>query len=333
VKKHILLLLLLFANLSLTAYGQLTRRSLILASNRTAFFLKQAQTESGAIEDSTNALFNVWETILVADALLDHFPLSDTTVKRAVKWLKSIENEDRLICHNELCRERFCIETSALYIQLLARLSTPAEQQEKLSKINSLQEKNGSWQVGNPDVYYKTDFPSVTGFVLNLFDALDYKSPGIDSAYHFLLNHQLENGSWGQEWEYYGCSGYALWQCLPAIKRCSFGKEAFEKAKAFVLSQQLPDGSWPVTETGNTNHISAELQTAFMLICLQPETDEVSKKAIEKGISYLLSKQLPSGAWEGGLFPIPGNRYKKYEYLIATALIYKLLIAAQNDME
>jgi squalene cyclase len=110
-------------------------------------------------------------------------------------------------------------------------------------------------------------------------------------------------------------------------------QQAFEKAKAFVLSQQLPDGSWPVTEAGNTNHISAELQTAFMLTCLQPETDEVSKKAIEKGISYLLSKQLPSGAWEGGLFPIPGNRYKKYEYLIATALIYKLLIAAQNDME
>ncbi len=333
MKKQLLFLLLLFLNLSMAAYGQLSRRALILASNRTAFFLKQSQTASGSIEDSTNALFNVWETIIVADALLDHFPLSDTTVKRAVKWLQSMENEDRLICHNAQCRQNFCIETSALYLQLLSRLSSAAEQQEKLKKINSLQEKNGSWEVGNPDVYYNPGFPSVTGFVLNLFDALDYKTPGIDSAYRFLINSQLEDGSWGQAWEYYGCPGYALWQCLPAMKRCPYGKAAFEKAKAFILSQQLADGSWYTPVNESENHISAELQTAFMLSCLQPETDEASKKAVEKGISFLLSKQLPSGAWEGGLFPIPKKEFQKREYLFATALIYQLLIAVQNDME
>src|SRR3989338_10359740 len=73
-----------------------------------------------------------------------------------------MENEDQLICHNAQCNQRFCIETSALYVQLLAKLSSPAEQQSRLNAISQLQEKNGCWKVGNPDVFYKTDFPSVT---------------------------------------------------------------------------------------------------------------------------------------------------------------------------
>jgi len=147
----------------------------------------------------------------------------------------------------------------------------------------------------------------------------------------FLISSQLENGSWGKTWEYYNCPGYALWQCLPAIKKCPSGAITFEKAKAFILSSQLENGSWYVAENEQTNHVSAELQTAFMLSCLQEEKDETSKKAFYKGISFLLSKQLPSGAWEGGFFPIPNERYKKREYLIATALTYKLLIATLNN--
>lgn len=332
MKKRILFLLLLSANLSLTVYGQISKSALSTATDRAAVFLKHVQTESGSIEDSTNALFNVWETILVADALLERFPTSDTTVQRAVKWLKSIENEQKLVCHNAQCAESYCIETSALYLQLLAKTTSVDEQQSQLSTINRLQEKNGSWKVGNPDVFYNTAFPSVTGFVLNLFETLDYTSTTIDSAYRFLIGSQLEDGSWGQTWEYYNCPGYALWQCLPAMKRCSYGKEAFEKGKAFILSQQLPDGSWYTVENEYLHHASAELQTAFMLSCLQSETDELSKKAVEKGISFLLSKQLPNGVWEGGFFPIQNQRYKKREYLIATALIYKLLIAAQNNL-
>ncbi|ASS48234.1 MAG: hypothetical protein A3D31_18970 [Candidatus Fluviicola riflensis] len=331
MKKRTIFLFLLLLNLSLTVHGQVSKNQLVVSSDRAAVFLKHAQTESGSIEDSTNALFNVWETILVADALLERFPTSDTTVQRSLKWLKSMENEDQLICHNAQCNQRFCIETSALYVQLLAKLSSPAEQQSRLNAISQLQEKNGCWKVGNPDVFYKTDFPSVTGFVLNLFDELHFKSYGIDSAYRFLINSQLENGSWGQSWEYYGCTGYALWQCLPALKRCAYGGKTLKKGKAFILSTQLTDGSWAVSNDSLSNHISVELQTAFMLSCLQQETDELSKKAFEKGLSFLLSKQLSNGAWEGGFFPIPSERYKKREYLIATALIYKLLIAAQNN--
>ncbi|MES2557531.1 MAG: prenyltransferase/squalene oxidase repeat-containing protein [Bacteroidota bacterium] len=335
MKKQTVFLFLLLMNLSLTVHGQstITKGELITATDRATIFLKQAQTESGAINDSTNTLFSIWETILVADALLasDNISASDTTVQRAVKWLQSSENAQQLICHNAECAQSYCIETSSLYVQLLANMSSSDEQQSRLTTINDLQEKNGSWEVGNPDVYFKTGFPSVTGFVLNLFDELHFKSSGIDSAYRFLIISQLENGSWGQGWEYYGCPGYALWQCLPAIKRCSYGKQTFEKGKAYILSTQLPNGSWYAPEYEGSNHVSAELQTAFMLSCLQEETDERSQIAFHKGISFLLEKQLPNGAWEGGLFPIPSDRYKKREYLITTALTYKLLIATLND--
>lgn len=331
MKKRNVFLFLLLSGLSLTVRGQYTKSDLITATERTASFLKHAQTESGSINDSTNTLFSIWETILATDALLDHFPISDSSVQRAAHWLQSLETEQGLVCHNVKCSHNYCIETSALYIRLLARLKLTDSIEERLKTIEQLQEKNGSWKVGNPDVLDKTDFPSVTGFVLNLYTSLDFKTAGKYPAYLFLISSQLENGSWGQTWEYYNCPGYALWQCLPAIKKCPSGAITFEKGKAFILSSQLADGSWYVAENEQTNHVSAELQTAFMLSCLQQETDESSKKAFEKGIAFLLSKQLPNGAWEGGFFPIPNERYKKREYLIATSLIYKLLIAKQNS--
>ncbi|MDH4473346.1 MAG: prenyltransferase/squalene oxidase repeat-containing protein [Fluviicola sp.] len=332
MKKRTVFLLLLLMNLSLTVRGQITKNALIVSSEKASTFLKQAQTESGSINDSTNTLFSIWETILVADALLDQFPATDSTIQRAITWLQSLETEQGLVCHNVKCSRNYCIETSALYIRLLARLQSTDSLSllQRLKTIEQLQEKNGSWKVGNPDVLDKTDFPSVTGFVLNLYSALHFNSSRKLDAELFLISSQLENGSWGQTWEYYNCPGYALWQCLPSIKKCPSGAITFEKAKAFILKSQLENGSWYVAENEQTNHVSAELQTAFMLSCLQEEADELSQKAFYKGISFLLSKQLSNGSWEGGFFPIPNERYKKREYLITTALTLKLMIAAQN---
>jgi squalene cyclase len=331
VKKQGILLLLLLLNGSFQVQGQFTKSDLVRSTGRAAAFLKQAQTESGAINDSTNALFSIWETILVTDALLDQFPATDSTIQRAATWLQSLETEQGLVCHNVKCAHNYCIETSALYIRLLARLKATDKLEERIKTIEQLQEKNGSWKVGNPDVLDKTDFPSVTGFVLNLYSDLNYQAARKWDAYLFLISSQLENGSWGQTWEYYNCPGYALWQCLPAIKKCPSGGITFEKAKAFILSNQLENGSWYIAENEQTNHVSAELQTAFMLSCLQEEKDVASRTAFSKGIYFLLSKQLPSGAWEGGFFSIPNERYKKREYLITTALTYKLLIATCNN--
>jgi hypothetical protein len=67
-----------------------------------------------------------------------------------------------------------------------------------------------------------------------------------------------------------------------------------------------------------------------MLHCLLTETDTASVAAFTKGMDFLLKTRLPNGSWDGGFFPIPNTRYKKREYLFATALIYQLLLVTQS---
>ena len=327
VKKQFAFLFLLVLSCSTQIVGQIPPAHLIESSNRASTFLKDVQLPSGAFQDSTNPLFNVWETILVTDALLDHFPEEDSSIQLGLRWLKSYENDQQLLCHNVVCSTSYCIETSAAYLRLLNRLTSTQKLDSPFKTIEQLQEKNGSWKVGNPDVLDQVDFPSVTAFVINLFDAAHYPAKQLDGAYDYLITKQLPNGSWGQTWEYYNCPGYALWQCMPALK--SHAPATWQRGKDFILQQQLENGSWLYTDSLIKNHVSAELQTAFMLHCLVDEQDEQSKIACGKGIQFLLQSQLTSGAWDGGFFPIPNARYKKREYLIATALILKLLIAYQ----
>lgn len=291
-------------------------------------FLKSAQDSTGQFRDSLNPLFNVWETILVTDALLGKLPEDDPVIQRAITWLKTNENERGLICHNDACREKYCVETSSLYLQLLFR-TRGHDIIDPVITLSQMQEENGSWKIGNPDVSSQVDFPSVTAFAVNLFLLTRYDDWNEQTAIGYLSARQLPDGSFGKTWEYYNCTGYALWQCMPVLKQYP-QTGAYKKAKAFILSQQLPDGSWNDPEQ-TVNHVSAELQTVFMLHCLKDETDPPSVEAYRKGLTFLLEKQLPGGAWDGGYFPVPNERYKKREYLITTALAYKLLVSAPKN--
>ena len=330
--RHRLLLLSLLVGWPLSGWAQLTQTELSESADKAAAFLKNAQTSDGAIADSSNALFNTWETILVTHALLDQFSASDSTIQRALGWLSRQTNPQGLICHNTRCSASYCVETSAAYLQLLLRLDSAKNIRSQLDLIAQLQEPNGSWKIVNPDVYEHTDFPSVTAFVLNLFRSANYPAGNTAAAQAFIRSNQLQDGSLGQSWEYYGCPGYALWQCLPVLRSDSTHREAWQKSLDFILSSQLPDGSWYTIDPTKVNNTSAQLQTAFMLHCLLPETDTASRAAFSRGMRFLLDSQQENGAWDGGLFPIPNARYKKREYLVATALIYRLLIASQQTL-
>jgi squalene cyclase len=294
-------------------------------------FLKKSQQATGAFQDSTNALFNTWETILVTDALLDYYSSNDTSIQKAISWLKTMENKDQLVCHNEKCKDNYCIETSALYLRLMSRIEDPTLINPQLLYLVSLQETDGSWNVGNPAVTERINFPSVTGFVLNLFDTLNFQYNTSEKSISYLIDQQLADGSWGQTWEYYNSPAYALWQILPVLKSTLKGKEAFQKGLNFVLNNQLENGSWYFVDAQIKNHISAELQTALMLSCLIEEKDNKSLEAFEKGLNFLLKQQKNNGSWDGGMFSIPSDRYKKREYLFATSLIFKILVQANKS--
>jgi squalene cyclase len=315
-----------------TIYAQVDNRSLTTSISKARKFLEKHQYENGTFQDSTKVLFNVWETILVCDALLDDPYKNDSIIQNGLNWLKTVENPQGIICHNATCSSSYCIETSSLYLQLLHRVNHEADFAKQLATIAQMQEKNGRWAIGNPDVLYEVYYPSVTGFAVNLFETFDYRNYEKRTALNYIAEQQLRVGSWGQTWEYYDSPGYALWQCFPALKNDSIYSEQLTKAKYFILSTQLENGSWNFSSDEVSNRISPELHTAFMLQVLGNETDEESRSAVERGLRFLLARQQQNGCWDGGLFPIPNQRYRKNEYLIATALIYKAMLMYQHQM-
>jgi squalene cyclase len=323
-----LLFMTLFFFLLPSAWGQ-TKTELQNALSTGQTFLLTQQANTGAFQDSTNALFNVWETILVCQAL--DKTSNSSAIQKGIDWLKLNENRDGLICHNSQCTSSYCIETSALYFSLLHQNGVSIDS-NSIKKIYSLQQQNGSWLVGNPDVSTEINFPSATGFVVNLFKELNSENKGQTSAIEFLLSKQQSDGSWGRTWEYYNTPAYALWQIFPLLEDDQTCIEAKKLAKTYILSSQKADGSWYSVDDPSKHHVSASLQTSMMLLAIANSSDPELTTAFKKGIRFLLQQQLSNGAWEGGFFPIPNERYKKREYIAATALAIRALqIAIANE--
>lgn len=304
-------------------FGQ--KEKFVESRDRALTFLLSQQRTDGSFADSTNPLFNVWETILVTDALLTlNRPDCEPAIANALQFLKGSENEQGLICHNSKCKAATCVETSAYYVQLISDDSL-SEVSHKLELLSNLQNPNGSWFVLNPDVHERTDFVSITAFAVNLFELHSYPNYNKKAALDFIASQQLPDGSWGQTWEYYNVPGYALWQCLKALKNEPQFAQNYQRGLDFILQSQSEDGSWFFRDPAIPNFTSAELQTALMLQCLEDETDPKTVEARDKALHFLLEKQLANGSFDGGNFPIQNARYKKAEYLFATAMAIKAL--------
>ena len=285
-------------------------------------FLKYIQRSNGAICDTTNPLFETWETILAVSAIYrSDADTNDMVVKKGLSFLKKNENAEGLICHNQKCRQSYCIETTAAYFNLLKLTGKNENITKRLKKIAALQKPGGEWEIGNPDVRIEKDFPSVTAFVLNLFHDADLETDHKKEALIWLLKKQTIRGDWGKAWEYYGCSGYALWPVLEVLQHENSTEAGLAKNKAiaFILSGQNSDGSWFYKDPLFEKQTSAALQTALMLSALQ-HAGETNTEAVLKGINFLVNSQQKQGNWNGGYFPVPEKRYTKEEYVFATAL-------------
>ena len=317
---RIILLILILWNQQSFIFAQ---NSIDSAMNHGIHFLKNTQTSDGSFQDSLNPLFSVWETILVCHSLKNILPAKDTSLQKAINWLKENKNSDGYICHNLKCKETYCIETSMLYFHLALNEWKEAQSTFLVSK----QKTDGSWNVGNPDVTEALNFPSVTGFVLNFSDFLGITLPNEKQSLEFLVNQQLANGTWGEHWEYYGTPAYAVWQIYPVFCRRQSYQTVQEKTKDWILSSQLANGNWHFTAGKSGNQVSSVLETALLLDALMQVSDSDLKvqNAIQKGVAYLLKEQQTNGSWYGGRFPVPNPRYKKEEYLFATSLVLDIL--------
>lgn len=290
------------------------------ANAKAANYLAGLQRPDGSISDPANPLFQTWETI---EALLALRACPPQGVRfdegKAMAFLRANENAEGLICHNLKCREGYCLETTAEYFELLSQEECKA----RIGVIAKMQLETGQWRIGNPDVRERTDFPSVTAFVLHSFSLAGAEPGDMDAAVNWLLSEQTPEGDWGAAWEYYGCPAYALWAAMRELSYLPEGKmrEARTKAVNYILLTQRKDGSWFYQLEGHAKTVSPELQTGLMLSALLHAAGPEGKAAVDRAIEYLLSRQLPDGSWDGGLFPIVSANYSKNEDVFATARI------------
>lgn len=284
-------------------------------------FLHHIQQQNGAIADTTNPLFNVWETVLAAKALqqINH-GAADNAVQSAKVFLAENENAEGLICHNTKCKAGYCMETTAEYVTFLAHTEPPKILKQKLIPVIPLQKQAGYWEVGNPNVQEEKHFPSVTGFVLTMFQVADTVPSDLNTAYQWLIAQQTPEGHWGSAWEYYGCPAYALWVNMRALSTLHTPEAviAMQKAQAYIESQQRKDGSWYWEGSIANRNASAELQTALMLSALWYAKNVDTAHVVVPAIDFLLAHQQNNGCWDGGFFPIDSPNYIKKEYVFAT---------------
>ena len=307
----IALLTLMGLNCQISGSKAIDQGQMLQAIDRGLQFLQQIQRADGAVCDTLNPLFDVWETALAAGTWLE--VRQDSTAPffvQALDFLKTNENAAGLICHNRKCREAYCLETTAVYYQLLWSIGRKNQVLQGIDTLLQMQFPDGHWDVGNPDVREAKSFPSVTAFMINLLTLTQQSNP---LAVQWLAKQQLSDGHWGMHWEYYGTPAYAIWQIVPGLEK----QIPLSSTLDWILDQQQADGSW-IIEAREPHKIGAALNTALYLSALLHVPSADHELALKRGIRFLLDQQRADGSWDGGHFPIPSESYTKEEYVFAT---------------
>jgi len=125
----------------------------------------------------------------------------------------------------------------------------------------------------------------------------------------YLKSVQRPDGSWHGCWGV--CYTYAGWfgiHALTMAKKFGIGKDVnftLQKAYAFLLSKQHKDGSWGEDFKSCSERRWVDLpeghvvNTAWVLLSLMI-MEPIPRDAIDKGIQWLIKKQLPNGDWTQG---------------------------------
>lgn len=289
-------------------------------------WLRIQQRADGAIADRNNPLFETWETILAGHALHGSGdPRDRAALRAALRFLATQADPAGTVCHNRRCRGATCVETTAEYWRLRRVVDGTATPASVSVAVLALQEPDGRFRIGNPDVVARTDFPSVTAFAMTLV-ATDPSS--MAAADRWLRQSQQADGQFGAAWEYYGTPAYAAWAAAQAWSgaRSDVDEESRQALRDRLVATQEIDGSWPApAEAGAT--VSAELVTALSMLALQALDPDA--EGLARARSWLLEHQAGDGHWPGGRFPIPNARYRKSEDVAATAWALQALEAAR----
>ena len=131
----------------------------------------------------------------------------------------------------------------------------------------------------------------------------------IQAGRKFIKSIQRPDGCWYGSWGV--CFTYATWFGIEGLINAGepTDSDCIQRGCQFLLSRQNANGGWGESYLSCVNKVypddgtgvygtnkSGIVQTAWALLGLLA-ADCVDKKAIDRGIQFLMSKQLPSGDW------------------------------------
>ena len=172
------------------------------------------------------------------------------------------------------------------------------------------------------------DWPTedVTAHVVELLGRMGYASDfePIQRSVAYLRNEQREYGPWWGRW---GVNYiYGTGAVLPALRAVGedMGSHRIQDAVRWLVDHQNEDGGWGeviesyVDERLAGRGLSTASQTAWALLALLaalPESGDEARKAVTKGIHFLVETQEEDGQWEEPYFTatgFPGDFMIKY---------------------
>ncbi|MGA8533056.1 MAG: squalene--hopene cyclase, partial [Candidatus Tumulicola sp.] len=280
----------------------------------------------------------VWDTAWAMRALaLAGFDRAHPSMVRATQWILDEQIRDdapgdwRVKC-NETRGNGWAFEfdndaypdiddTTIVVLALLegADATTAASAIERARRWTlAMRSRNGAWAAFDRDntreLLYRMPFSDfgamidpptedVTAHVLEMLAALgsDGGDPYVARGLSYLRETQKPAGCWFGRW---GVNYiYGTWCVISALNALNAGKDMIERAAAWLLRVQNPDGGW-----GESCHSYADesfagvgrstaSQTAWAVNALQM-AGLAHDAATQRGLAFLCERQLPNGTWE-----------------------------------
>ena len=184
----------------------------------------------------------------------------------------------------------------------------------------------------------------VTAHVLEMMAGLGEGAdhPAVARGLTYLRETQKPSGSWFGRW---GVNHvYGTWCVISALAALKTGQEMMDRAAAWLLSVQNPDGGWGeschsyVNESFAGIGASTPSQTAWAIVGLQL-AGYAQHPAVEAGLEYLCKRQRADGTWDerectGTGFPRDFYiNYHLYRHLFPTMALAMNAKSCHSDQE
>jgi squalene-hopene/tetraprenyl-beta-curcumene cyclase len=165
--------------------------------------------------------------------------------------------------------------------------------------LEALQSSSGAWPtfVRDSKMPFDHDCPYITGHVLSALQVthrLEAHPKVLDRALTYLQHAQRYDGSFTSIWFRESVAGTA--SVLEALADCGLHDlHMARRARDAILRLQNEDGGWAGMRMQPS---SAEETSWAILALLRTPEDAASRRAVDRGVEWLLANQRPDGTWE-----------------------------------